>query len=406
MPLSAKKWGWSVYIRGKQAKGSIYYYQLKDPVAGAYTTALSTHTAIKSEAVRIAKREAARRDPKKIDNFMYTTVNVVNFIELFFDEEKSPWVLEQKAHEEHLYNSAHIRTKKSYFLRYMKQYIDKDMMLSQVTKHWLKQLQVKLRLSYPHLTNQTLNAIFSTVLQPLRYAASDEIIDKDPTNGIKALKPHNKITGVFSQEEVLALSSLEWGNSTGKLAFMLAIYTGMRIGELCALRKSDFECYDNSNERICLINISHSWSKTHGLKCPKNGKARVVPIPVWLWDQLQTQVGEGANDDAFVFASAQNGKPMSDKLLRAALVKSLELIGVSVQQQEERNLRFHSTRHYFNSALAPLVQNESLRKVIGHSSPEMTSHYHHVTNIELEMIAEAQKKAFPIIPFPVGEATA
>jgi len=302
--------------------------------------------------------------------------------------------------------SDHIRTMRSYYVRYLSKLIGGDFTICDVTPYWLGQVQRMLRMKYPTFSNQKQNAIISSLEKPLKYAAQQWIIPKDPTSGIVRYAVERRNTDPFTKDEIRALSASVWDNPMGKLAFLLAIHTGMRMGEVQALRIEDLELRESMNGELYLVHVSHSWSKTHGLKCPKNGKPRIVPIPDWLWYELRAMNAGAEDAESFVFSSTRRENPVSDKVLRAALRSALEQIGITIEQQEERNLRFHSARHYFNSALAPLVQNESLRKVIGHSSPEMTERYHHVTDIELEMVAAAQKTAFQTIPFPVGAVTA
>lgn len=406
MPSKRDKWGWCVFVRGNAGKGKIFYYQLRDPDTGAWTTARSTRTANKKEAERIAKREAALRDAEKDTVEITSKMGVVAFAELFYDWDKSPWLTEKRERDMNALQSDHVRTMRSYFTRYLKGLIGMDITLTEVTPFWLGQLQRKLRAQNPRLKPQTINAIFSSLTKALRYAAHQWIIPKDPTEGIIRNAPKREKTGIFTQSEIESLVALGWISFTGKIMFLVGIHTGLRMGEILALRKEDLEYRDNGSGRLYLLKVNHSWSKTHGLKCPKNGKTRTVPIPEWLWEQLESLVGPGADGTAFLFASSRTRKPVSDKLPRAALAQALASIGITEEQQAERNLRFHSTRHYFNSMMAPLVQNESLRKVIGHSSPDMTDHYHHVTDIELRMVKDAQEQAFPAISVPVKGASA
>ena len=387
-------------------RGNVYYYRLKKPNSKNYDTAHSTYSASKKEAERIAKHEAALRDIQDTDQSISSNMNLISFVELFYDAEKSPWLQEKWDHNPRALQSDHLRTSRSSFIRYVRKEIPKEYTLNDVQILWLKAIQRKIRKDNPKLKPQTVNNIFSSLVQPLRYAKKNGIIDKDPTEGIMPYTPERKVTGVFTRAELNSLSELDWRNKLGKLAFLLAIHTGMRMGEILALRVDDLEQREISGRGIFLINISHSWSKTHGLKSPKSGRTRIIPIPSSLWLILRNSSNESFIGERFVFSSSKNGKPMSDKILRAALENALERIGVSKQQQEVRNLRFHSTRHYFNSALAPLLQNESLRKVIGHSSPAMTDHYHHVTDSELEMVAVAQNQAFQSISLPRMEVIA
>ncbi|MFA6887783.1 MAG: tyrosine-type recombinase/integrase, partial [Fermentimonas sp.] len=45
-----------------------------------------------------------------------------------------------------------------------------------------------------------------------------------------------------------------------------------------------------------------------------------------------------------------------------------------------RNIDFHSLRHTFNSNLRGLINEKSLRAVVGHESVEMSDRYTHETD--------------------------
>ncbi|MCD1655497.1 site-specific integrase [Treponema zuelzerae] len=384
----------------------VYYYIFFDPITGKEMKARSTGARNRSEAEKVAARAYRQFLDEQRMTVITAKMPVGRYVEWFYGEENSSWYAEKRERDENAFLSDHIRATRSYFARYLKRIIGDDIILAEVTPFWLRRVQRELRDKYPKLTPQTINAIFASLTKPLRYAATQWIIQRDPTENILAFAARRKITGCFEQFEVNSLLSLGWESLIGKLMFMVAIHTGMRMGEILALKKGDLQCRVNGTGELYLVAITHSWSKTHGLKSPKSGKTRTVPIPAWLWNQLWSFVGQEKNDDAFVFASSNSGKPVSDKLPRWALNRALQGIGITEEQQRERNLRFHSTRHYFNSMMAPHLQNEALRKVIGHSSPEMTDHYHHVTDIELRMVKDAQELAFPIIPFTARGATA
>lgn len=71
-----------------------------------------------------------------------------------------------------------------------------------------------------------------------------------------------------------------WENDMNRLANLLAMYTGMRASEVQALRVCDIQ--EN------YIWISHGWDDYIGLKTPKNGEERPVPISADLRKALLT----------------------------------------------------------------------------------------------------------------------
>jgi integrase len=77
---------------------------------------------------------------------------------------------------------------------------------------------------------------------------------------------------------------------------------------------------------------------------------------------------------------------------------SREEKAAALRTWRERNITFHSLRHFANAALRGSVPDETLRKLTGHSTEAMTNHYDHTTKSDLEALAEAQeKRILPLI---------
>ncbi|MCB1318498.1 MAG: tyrosine-type recombinase/integrase, partial [Leptospiraceae bacterium] len=73
-------------------------------------------------------------------------------------------------------------------------------------------------------------------------------------------------------------------------------------------------------------------------------------------------------------------------------------IGIGDRERRERNLSFHSWRHFANSLFVskgiPLLEVQSL---IGHSSVRMTNHYFHA-QFNTEAVRAAQESLFDDSP--------
>jgi integrase len=79
------------------------------------------------------------------------------------------------------------------------------------------------------------------------------------------------------------------------------------------------------------------------------------------------------------------------------LKDNLNAIGITYDQQKERNIVFHSWRHFYNSSLRGAIQDEILRKVVGHSTEKMIDNYDHLTEANMkEVFAVMTKRFLPI----------
>lgn len=68
--------------------------------------------------------------------------------------------------------------------------------------------------------------------------------------------------------------------------------------------------------------------------------------------------------------------------------------GISEEDQEERNLSFHSLRHTFNSAIRGKIEDKTLRAIVGHESEAMTEHYTHESEEDILVAGAVANEVF------------
>lgn len=145
---------------------------------------------------------------------------------------------------------------------------------------------------------------------------------------------------------------------------LLAASTGLRLGELLALRVED--CHEN------YVHPTGSWSAQYGLTGDSEQKRheRYVPIPDKTAAKLQelcSTMGSG-----WVFTS-NNETPIAHRTVSTYYHATLERAGID---SKARGLSFHSWRHWFNTTMRSLgVADDKLRNVTGHQSAQMTDRY-------------------------------
>ncbi len=149
----------------------------------------------------------------------------------------------------------------------------------------------------------------------------------------------------------------------------IASLTGCRVGELQAL-----EIVDIKKDRII---INKTWdSKNHiDTDTKTTSSRREVPIfkeAIYIFDRLcKNRIG------GKVFS--KNGiTPISNSAIQNNLYSAFEKIGINEKERKERNLVFHSFRHYFCSYLANNgVSSFDIKTLSGHSQVSMVEHYSH-----------------------------
>jgi integrase len=115
------------------------------------------------------------------------------------------------------------------------------------------------------------NGVILAGTKPLRWAFSKGKIETVPTRGHILYSGEEKERQILSPTAATAAFRAEWKDERAKLANMLAAVTGMRQGEILALRLQDIG-------PDCLY-VRGSWERLDGLKLPKNNKPRTIELP-------------------------------------------------------------------------------------------------------------------------------
>ena len=228
------------------------------------------------------------------------------------------------------------------------------------------------------ISANTANKMLSLMKQMLRVAVNEGIIPSSPAETVSPLVEKEKRRGAFTEDDVKRIFSIEWSSDLAYTAAFLSAFTGMRLGEVRALRPS--RIHDG------YILVDSSWSDTSGIKTTKSGKARVVPITKRIQTMLR-KASEGRADDELIFSS--DGKvPFDDKRFSCPLKETMGKLGIDFYG---RNLSFHSFRHFFNTQIvAAGVSGEIVRNIVGHESIEMTDRYLHLGSNELSAVRKVQ----------------
>ena len=211
----------------------------------------------------------------------------------------------------------------------------------------------------------------------------------------KSFKFKREKGGVLSPEEVRLLFKLPWKQKPdfkrlqgaeprliytyikeylAYIANLMSALTGLRQGELLALRKKS----------LCsgYIDVSRSWNQLlHVMnKTTKTGRRRFICIPEKLENALNELcfISPFQNEDAFIFFSTSNDRPIQGHFLLNSLYDNLLKIGISKKERIDRRISFHSWRHWLNSLLInEKIPLHKVRAIVGHSTDAMTENYYH-----------------------------
>ncbi len=188
---------------------------------------------------------------------------------------------------------------------------------------------------------------------------------------------------VLSGEEVSALAR-HAANEIDAAIFTTAAFSGLRLGELRALRWRDVDF----PKRI--IHVRRSY--TMGLEdVPKSVKVRAVPMidqVARVLDGLSRRGHLGVNDLVF---PGPNGAFFEDSALRRRYYRALKAAGIE-------HLRFHDLRHTFGTLAVQAFPLSDVKAYMGHADIATTMiHVHHVPQNDaadkLSRLLEAQAGA-------------
>lgn len=168
---------------------------------------------------------------------------------------------------------------------------------------------------------------------------------------------------VFSPEEVWALVRAAASEQDAAI-YLTAAFTGLRLGELLALRWRDVDFPGST------IRVRASYA-AGALTTPKSGKVRAVPMAPDVAKAL-AQLGArpfAAGDDDLVFVGEAGGY-----LDGSALRRRYE---AAIAAAALRPLRFHDLRHTFGTRMIAVADIRRVQEWMGHADIQTTMRYLH-----------------------------
>ncbi len=227
---------------------------------------------------------------------------------------------------------------------------------------------------------KTANNCLSNLSVMLGEACRRGLINENPCDKVKPLKPRCKQRGILTMEEAKKLfSSLEFwdGDIYAYAGNLLASCTGMRSREVAGIK--------GINLKGDHIEIDESYDEMFGAKPTKTHDTRILPLPPKVLDVLHS-LKRGDDDFLFTF---DGSKPVNQHFFLYHLYDAMEKIGISREEQERRNIVFHSWRHFVNSQLlANNISEIKTQKITGHKTKEMTLHYAHFNANDFQDVLE------------------
>lgn len=269
-----------------------------------------------------------------------------------------------------------------------------------VLQKWKSDIEERTTASNERLSLKYKQNIYGTFKAFLNYAVHMEYVPKNPLDKVGNFKDANAIKkkmDFYTAEEFLEFIAAAYANATQStldsinewnyyVFFNIAFYTGMRKGEIYALKWTDID--DN------IIHVSRSITqKVSGgdRETPPKNKSSIrnISIPMPLKEALDIHYNnyktiDGFNDDWYICG----GKScIRDTTLENHNKMYAKLAGV-------KKIRIHDFRHSHASLLANNGINiQEVARRLGHSNVEMTwNTYSHLYPQEDERVLSVLNK--------------
>lgn len=248
----------------------------------------------------------------------------------------------------------------------------------------------------------TIENALGALRQALEIAVEDRQIAVNPCLRVKAPKREHKDRGYLTHVQVEALA-VEVTFRPEVVRFLA--YTGLRWGEMAALRVRDFDVLRRR------VTVSRAVAEVKGkvvLSTPKTHERRSVPFPKLLVDELAALM-RGKGRDDLVFTSAEGEvlrvSTYRPRVFAKAVKKLRDEADAARAVEKDRDgepstpefptVTPHDLRHTAASLAISVGANvKAVQKMLGHASAAMTlDTYADLFDDDLEAVADALDEA-------------
>lgn len=215
------------------------------------------------------------------------------------------------------------------------------------------------------------------VMRSVAKYAEQEYGYRNPMRNISMPKSESKEAEVFKKDERGRLQSYLQNNLTdSNLGILLTMYSGLRIGELCALTWNDID-FENGVLRISkalqrVPDKSGSGKTTIAITSPKSKTSvRDIPVPAFVLDILKQNQRSG-------YILSGTNKPVEPRTMQNRFKAVLKDCGV-------RSANFHLIRHtYATVCIESGFDAKTVSELLGHSNVNITLNRYVHSSMEMK----------------------
>lgn len=226
-------------------------------------------------------------------------------------------------------------------------------------------------------------AVFKTALKEILLTRKDcsSILES-----VKLPKADQKEVQIFTMKEQRLMEQAAMNDKDKRaLGIVLCFYTGIRLGELCALKWSDFDLEAATMSIKRTVSRTKNFSVTDNktmlnIGTPKSRTSiRKIPLPAFLVKLAKEHMLSGKKEDFYILTGSD--VPIDPRAYQKLYKKILQKAGV-------QDRKFHSTRHTFATrALELHVDIKTVSEILGHSNVAITMNVYAHSLMEQKKIA-------------------
>lgn|GEM_PF-1171155 len=330
--------------------------RFRDPVTRDILTAISSRCTNKIRAKAWAEAEYARRADVALH-----PMTVREYATNFYSE-TCEYVAKQRS-DKGISEKTRI-SKRRYVVEYV--LADKELMdarLAEITRQDVERFRARLIASrFDGTPSRTSQAVIEVLKTILGQAVEHGLIAQNPIFRLPTGRYEYTERDALTEEELDTLMKrANFGSGRQYIATMIAAATGMRAGEVRALKWKDID----KNLRIIRIDRALDQdSITEHL--PKWGKKRACPYPAILENLLEPLRGK---PDVFVFE--WEGGALNYQRWKTTFARACRKVGIDTT--------LHGLRHTLNTLLLQRgISDAVIRAALGWSDPKIQERYSHI----------------------------
>lgn len=185
----------------------------------------------------------------------------------------------------------------------------------------------------------------------------------------KTAKATRQIQIFSAREQKLIIASITGDLSCKNFGILLSLYTGLRIGEVCALQWQDFDMENR------ILHVRKTVQRIYEYETESNKKTRLsIAIPKTVTSMREIPVSSCIYDAAKVLQSGRGTDYVltnSEKVMEPRVYR--EFYHKFLERNNLRMLKYHSLRHTFATRCIEMgTDYKTVSELLGHANISIT----------------------------------